>query len=596
VLGLAVTLTAWATTESPGCIGFIGVHLLVGFQRLKLIIFYERHRGGALDRAQLRRFDSNYQFWSILFASAIGLQNLVVAATSPPGQGWTLATGVAVGFTVGFISRSSGRMFLFLAQSSAMCAPMMFAYAFLPGQNGLVYAALFAVMLATVSLLAWSTHDKTVELYRAHARTRLVANCDMLTGLLNRHAFSEALEQEIGRGGEGFGLVLIDLDRFKTINDTLGHNAGDAVLVEIAVRLRHILREDDIVARIGGDEFMILTRRAAGDRGCAENIAALIIDALSEPMVLDMAPTQAGASVGIALFPEHGASAQDLLQKADLALYEAKKQGRGQARLFDAAMQARFNEARILELEIEAAIARDEFEPWHQPIVNILTGETLGFEALARWPHPVRGLIPPSRFIPSAEQSGAIVAIGRMILEKACADAATWPGGEEVSVNLSPVQFRQPQELVEMVRRALAKTGLSPQRLNLEITETVMIDDADATRQAITELTDLGVRMSLDDFGAGYSSLSYIQSYPFSKIKIDKCFIDRIGVSLASSAIVSAVRVLADQLDLDLIAEGVETPEQVKALRELGVTMAQGFYFGRPARAPEFGTTARAAG
>jgi EAL domain-containing protein (putative c-di-GMP-specific phosphodiesterase class I) len=249
-------------------------------------------------------------------------------------------------------------------------------------------------------------------------------------------------------------------------------------------------------------------------------------------------------------------------------------------------MQQRFNEARILEIEIETAVARDEFEPWFQPIANIETGEIVGFEALARWPHPVRGLIPPGKFIPCAEQTGAIVRIGERIMEKACAAATAWPKTHFVAVNLSPVQFRQPQKVVTMVRDVLARTGLMPERLNLEITESLMIEDTAQTRAAIDELAAMGVKVSLDDFGAGFSSLSYLRSYPFSKIKIDKIFIDNIATGRESLAIVSAIRVLAEKLEMDLVAEGVESLRQHLVLRQLGITYAQGFFYGQPLPQP----------
>ncbi|MDR3472393.1 MAG: EAL domain-containing protein, partial [Devosia sp.] len=244
--------------------------------------------------------------------------------------------------------------------------------------------------------------------------------------------------------------------------------------------------------------------------------------------------------------------------------------------------QARFNEARIMELEIETAISRNEFEPWFQPIGNIENGTIVGFEALARWPHAVRGLIPPVKFIPCAEQTGAIIRIGEQILEKACLAALTWPSPLYVAVNLSPVQFRQPQKLVAMVKDVLARTGLPPSRLNLEVTETLMMEDTEQTRAAIVELAGLGIGVSLDDFGSGFSSLSYIHSYPFSKIKIDKSFIDHIENGRESVAIVSAVRVLAEKLDMELVAEGVETLRQHLVLRQLGVTQAQVYYYGKP--------------
>jgi len=465
---------------------------------------------------------------------------------------------------------------------------MILAYILFPTRNGAVYAGLLGGLLVVSVVLGFSAHDKIVELYRANLKTRQMALSDMLTGLMNRFAFAETLEREIERCGlgsrEAFSLIVADLDRFKEINDMLGHNAGDAVIVEMAARLRRVLGGDDLVARLGGDEFVILSRGRREDWPRAANrLAERIVGALREPVVLDAAAIPISASLGVAHYPDHGVVAQDLMKKVDIALYEAKRQGRNRAAIFDASMQARFNAARVMELEIDSAIARNEFEPWFQPIVNIETGEIVGYEALARWPHPVRGMIHPNAFIPCAEQTGAVVRIGEQILQKACAAAASWPDQSYVAVNLSPVQFRQPRRLVAAVREALARAGLPPRRLTLEITESLMMEDTAETRAAINEFAAMGICVSLDDFGTGYSSLSYIHSYPFSRIKIDKRFIDHIANERESIAIVSAVRVLAEKLDMELIAEGVETLSQHLVLRRLGITRAQGFFYGKPA-------------
>jgi diguanylate cyclase (GGDEF)-like protein len=588
-MGMSILLTSavWLLTWDPICGFFAGLNLLIGVRRLRLDSQYRRLKGVPLDRARMLYFDRQFLFWWTMFALGMGFENyFLVSRTNAPTH-WTFASGVAIGFTVAFAQRSAGRMKLFIAQIISMCGPMIFAYSTIPVTNGIPYALLLMALLVASVVMGFAMHDRIVELYNANLRTRHMAHNDMLTGLMNRFAFSEALDREIERGDigsrEAFSLLVVDLDRFKEINDMLGHNTGDAVIVEAAARLRRTVNVEDLVGRIGGDEFIILAR-GGGEDGVQAPLALAerIVVALREPVVIDGSAIPISASLGLVHYPAHGVAAQELLKKVDIALYEAKRQGRNRVCVFDTSMQARFNEARIMELEIETAIARREFEPWFQPIGNIETGKIVGYEALARWPHPVRGMIPPAKFIPCAEQTGAIARIGQQILELACQACLTWPHPLYVAVNLSPVQFRQPQKLVAMVKDVLARTGLPPSRLNLEVTESLMLEDTEQTRAAIAELAQLGIGVSLDDFGSGFSSLSYIHSYPFSKIKIDKSFIDHIESGRESVAIVSAVRVLAEKLDMELVAEGVETLRQHLVLRQLGVTQAQGYFYGKP--------------
>ncbi len=376
---------------------------------------------------------------------------------------------------------------------------------------------------------------------------------------------------------------MVDLDRFKEVNDTLGHNIGDAVIVEAARRLSAVAVEGDFVARLGGDEFVVMTAIATGDCDSRDTLARRVGAALAESMTIDDMPLATTASIGAALYPQHGHSADNLMKSADLALYEAKRRGRNNVCTFDAPMRARLEAERVLQAEMQAAIGLGQFDPWFQPIVDLETGGAVCFEALARWRHPVRGLVQPDVFIPLAEQSGAILALGEQILAKSCAVAARWPQPLPVSVNLSPVQFRRPEYLVAKVKEILADTGLAPERLYLELTESLLMDDTVQTRAAVEALARHGVRFALDDFGAGYSSLSYIQSYPFAKIKLDKKFVDQIETHRTSAAIVAAVRLLSEHLGVELVAEGVETERQHHALRALGVTRAQGYLFGRPA-------------
>lgn len=304
--------------------------------------------------------------------------------------------------------------------------------------------------------------------------------------------------------------------------------------------------------------------------------------ALAQPIDVNSNSLQLSASVGVAFYPEHGASPEDLMKRADIALYEAKRLGRGRHAIFDLAMQRKLDDARQIEIDMEIAVGQDQFEAWLQPIFDINMGVIIGYEALARWRHPTHGLIQPDRFIPVAEQTGAIVAIGEKILEKACLMATSWDPNLTIAVNLSPRQFRDPMALVSCIRRVLTITRLAPSRLFIEITESVMLEDTPETREAVRQLADYGVRFSLDDFGSGYSSLSYIQNYPFSRIKIDRNFIDRLDKDEVSSAIVASVCLLAKRTQMDVVAEGVETRRQVATLKDLGICYAQGYLYGRP--------------
>jgi diguanylate cyclase (GGDEF)-like protein len=586
VIGALVTGLAWAMTHEAIFIAYSIANALIGAARLYLLRSYKRNFSDNDDRATTLSYDSAFAFWSTLYAIVLGLAcySLIVA---PSVGAQPLALGACAGFSIAYVARSSGRMRLLLLQVVATNLPMLTACLTRPVANGGGYAlAVCALIIVTIGL-GRVANGKIVELYQANKENLRMARCDMLTGLQNRFAFSDALRGSLLRAkerrGERFAVITIDLDRFKDINDTLGHMVGDAVLVEMAARLTKIARAEDTVARLGGDEFVVIARGEGFDATMALGIAKRIVDALSQPFQLAPSPLAPSASVGVAIYPEHGASGEELLKNADIALYEAKGAGRNQAQLFDAAMQTKVDDGKQLETEIQTALATDQFEAWFQPIQNIEDGEIVGYEALARWRHPLHGSIPPDRFMPCAAQNGAIVAIGERVLEKACTAAAAWPAHLTVAINLSPGQFRNPKRLVEAIKTTLLKTGLAPSRLYIEISESLMLEDTAATREAIAELASYGVRFSLDDFGAGYSSLSYIQSYPFSEVKIDRKFVANVDTDKTAVAIIAAVCELAGRLGLAVVAEGVETRVQHAALRKLGLTLAQGYLYGYPA-------------
>lgn len=432
-----------------------------------------------------------------------------------------------------------------------------------------------------------ATHEDITERKQAEAKMVYMAQHDALTRLPNRVLFQERLEQAMalaGRGG-GCAVLCLDLDRFKLVNDTLGHAAGDSLLQATADRLQACVREVDTVARLGGDEFAIV-QLAVEQPENADLLANRIIAAFQKPFDLDGHQTFGGISIGIAIAPGDGSSPEKLLKNADIALYLAKSEGRGTARFFEPEMDARIQLRRTLELDLQHAITRHEFELYYQPLINLAVGKVTGFEALLRWNHPVRGLVSPLEFISVAEDTGMIVAIGEWVLRTACFEAENWPADISVAVNLSPVQFKK-GDLVACVHAALESSGLRPDRLELEITESVLLDNTTATLGVLHELRALGIVVALDDFGTGYSSLSYLRSFPFDKIKIDQSFVRELVSNKESMSIVRAVTGLGQSLSMRTTAEGVETLEQLNKLREEGCTEVQGYFFSRPRPASE---------
>jgi len=410
---------------------------------------------------------------------------------------------------------------------------------------------------------------------------------DVLTGLPNRVLLNERLERALGgmHGAEMVATHILDLDHFKHVNDTLGHSVGDRLLRIVAERLRALVRETDTIARMGGDEFAIVQGNLMQSADAA-TLAERVIAAVGEPYEIDGHQVVIGTSVGIAVAPGDGAGPEQLMRNADLALYRAKSSGRGTFRLFEPEMNAQMQARRALECDLRKALAGRQFELHYQPVVNLLDNEITGFEALIRWHHPDKGMVPPGAFIPLAEEIGLIVPVGEWVLREACATAARWPQHLNVAVNISPAQLRQPG-LLEAVTGALAHSGLAPERLELEITETAHLVDNEATLAVLHRLRALGVRIANDDFGTGYSSLSYLQSFPFDKIKIDRSFVKNIAASAGSLNIVRAVAGLAHGLGITATAEGVESHEQAAKVKAEGCTEMQGFLTSQPLPAEE---------
>jgi diguanylate cyclase (GGDEF)-like protein len=432
-----------------------------------------------------------------------------------------------------------------------------------------------------------ATHEDVTERQRDEASLVFMARHDALTKLPNRILFRERIEQALDMAARGsqFAVFCLDLDKFKQVNDTMGHPAGDGLLVAVADRLQGCVREGDTVARLGGDEFAIL-QLAVRQPDDAEVLAARIISAFNQPFDLGTWQIVVGVSIGVTVVPGDSVSYETLMRDADIAMYLAKTEGGGIARFFEPAMDARIQMRRVLEQDIRGAILRNEFELYYQPQVDLIESKVVGFEALLRWHHPVRGSVSPQDFIPVAEETGMIVAIGEWVLRTACFEAENWPWDIAVAVNLSSVQFRK-SGLVATVQAALAASGLRPDRLELEITESVLLRDTADTLAALHRLRAMGVSVALDDFGTGYSSLSYLRCFPFSKIKIDQSFVHDLMTNRESMSIIRAVIGLGESLGIKTTAEGVETLEQLNMLRKERCTEVQGYFFSRPRPAGE---------
>ena len=435
--------------------------------------------------------------------------------------------------------------------------------------------------------LATSFNEMVGKIVEREQRITQLAFNDVLTGLPNRTMFHQQLEQSFraADGNDGlFALHCLDLDQFKVINDTLGHPAGDVLLIEAAQRLRNAAR-GNFVGRLGGDEFVVL-QSVGSDRDAIDRLARDILSAIAQPLTIDGNELVPSTSIGIAIAPDDGAEGGTLLRNADLALYRAKEAGRGTYAFFEESLNQRAQERRQLESDLRLALERGEFELHYQPLFDLEQNRICSIEALLRWNHPKRGLISPADFVPIAEDTGLIVPIGAWVIREACAQAAGWPGQIRVAVNVSPVQFHR-GSLHETILRALATTGLAPDRLEIEITESIFLEGGETTLKLLHALRGLGVRVALDDFGTGYSSLSYLQSFPFDKLKIDRSFIHNLLTRDGASAIVHAITELANALGIETTAEGVEETAQLMELRAHGCSSVQGFLFAEPMTASD---------
>ncbi|WP_238183106.1 putative bifunctional diguanylate cyclase/phosphodiesterase [Methylobacterium trifolii] len=455
-----------------------------------------------------------------------------------------------------------------------------------PSHRELADGRVLAVCYRTIEGGGWvSTFEDITERRRNEARIAHMARHDGLTDLPNRAALREHGLDMLGQGrGDDpkkarLALLCLDLDRFKAVNDTHGHGGGDTLLRAVAQRLCDNVRVGDLVARLGGDEFAVLHR--VGDEAGAMALAQRLIATVSAPYLIDGCAVEIGMSVGVAMADEAADDIDRLLKSADMALYHAKNAGRGQACLFEAAMDETAQARRVLERELAEALSQGSFELHYQPLVDLGSDRVTGLEALVRWRHPELGLVSPATFIPVAEETGLIVGLGAWVLNQACRDAAAWPADVKVAVNVSAVQLRH-RTFAQVVLLALAASGLRPERLELEITESVLLDDTEANLETLHLLRRAGIRISMDDFGTGYSSLSYLRRFPFDKIKIDRSFVKDAGQATEAGAIIRALVGLGGSLGITTVVEGVETEAQLAAVRAEGCQEMQGFLFSPP--------------
>jgi diguanylate cyclase (GGDEF)-like protein len=529
-----------------------------------------------------------FEIGAFSYALAVGVLCALTIHLDAPIAAQLTTVSVAMCYGVGIAARNAGRPAIAIGQLLLSMGPPTLAFAL---KSDVAYKVLaFSVVMTILAMVMITLNVFRVlrnSIAAAETSARLaekmqvLARSDVVTGLLNRAGLNHHLLERLPNlpPEKKFALFWMDLDRFKEVNDSLGHQTGDKLLAEVAGRLRAITPENATVARFGGDEFIVACE--ASDRRDVEKLANHMMEEISRPIRVDDNRLEIACSMGIALLPDYGLDLDTLMQGADLALYRSKVNGRKQLTFFDPSMTRNLVRRREIEAELRLALQRDELSIFFQPLVDLETGRIRSFEALVRWFHPEKGELRPDEFIPVAEETGAIITLGNWITAQAAKAAAQWPEDVTIAVNLSPLQIKAPGAALGILS-ALRDARLAPSRLELEITETVLLDHSENTENFIAELAEAGVRFALDDFGTGYSSLGYLNKYPFSKIKVDRSFVSGINQGKKSDAIIRAVSGMGATLGMEIVAEGLETVEQVRAVSEAGCTLGQGYYFSRP--------------
>jgi diguanylate cyclase (GGDEF)-like protein len=567
---------------------FLAAFLIVGAARAGTVALYQRARHDPNDQVSTKRWELRALLGAWTFAGLVGCVGAYTLTAHPGSEIEILISCCVMGYIAGISSRNASRPIISIGQISLTCIPFTIALLARADIVHLVLAGFIGILYLSTILICRSVFDNIVSRQIAFRKIEVIAQRDALTDLWNRAAFLELLErhiQNIQGTRKIIALISIDLDRFKDINDTLGHPVGDTILKDVANRIRSVVGPGDEVARIGGDEFLVLL--VAADASEVDAAARRILAIFSSPFMVNTRHNSCGASIGYAIAPMDGSTLEALFRNSDLALYEAKRQGRGQVVRYAEVIARRYDDRMALEHDLQFALRNGELELAYQPVVDPRSGRAICCEALLRWNHPVHGLISPAEFIPIAEATGLIVPIGAWVLATACSEATRWAADIKVSVNLSPVQFRRGHELVDTVMTTLRSVGLAASRLDLEVTESVLIDDGAAALAILEGLRAKEVGVSLDDFGTGFASLAYLNDFPFSKIKIDRKFSQNIDQSARTTAIISGIVKITRDLRIELIAEGIETENQLEHMRSFGIHAVQGFLFSGPVPAPE---------
>ncbi|WP_394646580.1 putative bifunctional diguanylate cyclase/phosphodiesterase [uncultured Sphingomonas sp.] len=564
--------------------------ILIGMVGMARIVDALRpHRRDHDQATTVRRHELDYRLGALAYAGLLGLFGFLTLTRTSDGIVQLLAVTTAIGYAAGIAGRNAGRPLIALSQLCCASLPLV---------AGLMFAMrpLQMVLAVVIVLFVIAMMDITLQTYGAILKATIVshenaalaahhaalARRDDLTGVANRTAFREQFEQRLQDGsadGGRLALYWLDLDRFKEVNDTFGHLAGNALLTAVAGRLRAEFGDRGIVARLGGDEFAILLDVA--DRQAAAEAGAAILAQVRRPIAYDGGNLRTSVSIGVAMAPDNGSDVDTLFKHADLALYRAKESGRGQLYFYEPVMDEKIERRRLLGAELHGALARGEFHLLYQPIYDLAARRIGSCEVLLRWTNRHHGVVSPAEFIPVAEDNGTIDAIGHWVLYQACRAARDWPAPVTIAVNLSPIQLRA-AHLPAIVLDALTASGLTPERLNLEVTESVLLEDVETSLSALRALNALRVRTTLDDFGTGYSSLSYLTHFPFQTLKIDRSFIADLDTSPASIAIVQTIVDLAAKLGMRTVAEGVETQAQLDQLRRTRCDAVQGYLLARP--------------
>jgi diguanylate cyclase (GGDEF)-like protein len=583
LVAVAIIGLCYALTGDPAFLTFMAGFIVVGIWRSGAILLYRRVNHRPTDLAATKRWEFVFLLGAWAFAALIGGTGGYTLLFHPGSDIEILANCCVIGHIAGIAARNASRPVITVGQISLTCIPFMVGLV-LRGDVVHIGLALFiGLILLSTLITCRRVFDNIVYRHFAYRKIETLAKRDSLTDLWNRVAFLELFEQRLQTAAKTdriMALISIDLDRFKDINDTLGHPAGDAILREVADRLRGAVGPGDEIARIGGDEFLVMF--SGFDRSEVDALASRLMATFEAPFIVNMTTNTCGASIGYALAPDDGTRLDELLRNADLALYAAKKRGRCQIVPYSLALSRLYDDRVALEHDLQFALANGELEIVYQPIVDPRSGRAICCEALLRWHHPTRGAVSPAVFIPIAESTGLIVPIGSWVLSSACREATNWGTDINVAVNLSPVQFRRGREIIDVVTDALAASGLQPRRLELEVTESVLIEDSATTLAILEELRAKNIGVSLDDFGTGFASLAYLNDFPFSKLKIDRKFSQNVDQSARTAAIIKGIAQTTRELSIELVAEGIETEAQLEHMRQFSINAIQGYFFSKP--------------